>query len=250
MVKKERVSPKDVVLAHAHVIETATRAVILSDDCDIEDITKKGRGRLMVAALVDIPPGERDLWFRSQAFSGFVIGAQPELKPRLDEGKIDFNCVVSVDAADLLAVNPTHVIDDPAKRRDLAIRWAAHSTRHGPAVAAQAARDLAILLTARGDPDKIKALKDQIREAAASGNPEEASKGVQFDPDAAAIIPLLKQLAIVNWTLEGPIVDNISTALEQRQGPDAVTDEVIAALEALGAKADEVLAALRRARAG
>lgn len=245
-VTRRRDYPKDIVLAHSGFDDlalghasventtTARRAVVVSDDCDIQDAIKTGRGRLRIAGLVALPPAgteEREHWLASEAFDRFPLRPQDELEPSFEGGVIEFQRTVAVMAKDLLDLKPVLTIEDEQDRQNLRIRWTAHAARHGPAVTAQSALDLIKLLIIDGDEERARELRD-------AHNPI-------LDADDMEMIRRLKGVAALTWTLEGGNVDAIAAALERGDAPDTSLDTTADLLERLGAACAEAVAAVR-----
>lgn len=229
---KERVYPKDAVLAHANVDRNANRAVIISDDCDVEDARRINRGRLRLAALVALPANqdERAKALATQAFDRYPLQPQEDLTPPFAGGTIELQRVFSVAAAEVLALKPVLVIADEQRRQELQIRWAAHATRHGPAVAAQSAQDLVKLLIADGDVEAV----------------PDPRQGLVFDAADHEMIERLKIVSVLNWALEGGNVDSISDALEEGDAPDVHLERTAQLLDRLATASADAAASVRQ----
>ena len=241
----QRPYPRDLVMAHSDyeglalghgdVLRTATRAVVMSDDCDLAEAEEKMRGRLKLAGLVPLPadPNVRTEWLTAEPFDRFALPPQHELEPPFEGGMIEFQRTFGAMAKDLLTLKPVLTFADEQQRQNLRIRWNAHVTRHGPAVAAQAALDLIKLRIADGDEERAKALRKE--------------HDLQLDPEDAAMIEQMKRVAALNWVLEGGTVDAIADALTRGDQPEAIFEHVAALLDRLGEGAQEAAGAVRAA---
>jgi len=128
-----------------------THAIVLSDDCDIEEAFGRGgappRGRLLFAAVTELPESVIGRLGREEPFDRFPL---PKEDPWAG-GAVELRRLFMVDVR---AVNP-----DPGARavsldRELATRlavtWSAYATRRGPLAAAKNAGKVAQLLVDGG----------------------------------------------------------------------------------------------------
>lgn len=241
-IRGQRSYPKDRVIAHADGEGLAighgngALAVIVSDTCDIAEAVRAKRGRLTLAALAKLPPEgeERDKALATLAFDRYPASPQPEID--FDGGVIEFQQTFSIMTKDLVeAATRVLTIDDDRVRQLVHYRWSAHATRHGPVAAADGALKLAKLLTANGDPERAKTLR--------------LDRAAPIDPVDLSIVEPLKDLLLIPWLLEGPVVDRIGTALEEGRAYRPILNDVLALLNSIGSRAERAIEAIERAAA-
>jgi hypothetical protein len=241
-IRGRRHYPKDRVIAHADAEGLAigngngALAVIVSDTCDIAEAVRAKRGRLTFAALAKLPPEgeERDKALATLAFDRYPVSPQSEID--FNGGVIEFQQSFSIMAKDLVeAATRVLTIDDDQVRQLVHYRWSAHATRHGPVAAADGALKLAKLVTANGDRERATALR--------------LDRAAPIDPLDRAIIEPLKDLLLIPWLLEGPVVDRIGTALEEGRAYRPLLNDVLALLRSIGPRAERAIEAIERAAA-
>ncbi len=241
-VRGRREYPKDRIVVHADAEGLAighgngALAVIMSDACDIDEAVRDKRGRLKFAALAKLPPEgeERDKALATLAFDRYPVPPQPEIG--FDGGVIEFQQSFSIMTKDLVeSAARVLTIDDDEVRQQLHYRWSAHTTRHGPVAAADGALKLARLLSANGDPELARALRLDLT--------------ARLDSLDQAVVEPLKDLLLIPWLLEGPVVDRIGTALEEGRASRPLVDDVLALLRAIGPRAARAIDTIERAAA-
>jgi hypothetical protein len=199
---------KDFLLAHGRTC----RAVLLSDDCEIETclVRKEGRSRLIFAAVTSWPT---DQTAAAKAARMTTFRRHP-LEPAdgFEGGIAELYRLFAVSGQALLNTEERVVALDDEARARLEQRWAAFATRRGPLAAADNATKLAHVLDAKGAADRYELLVGG--DALPSDSAQEAAK---------AVARTLNQ----GWRTEGEIMQKIADAHEARA---AGMDEV-AALE-------------------
>jgi hypothetical protein len=187
---------KDFMLAHGR----SCRAVLLSDDCEIETclVRKDGNSRLVFAAVAPWPddPEQAQRVLERTTFRRHAL--QPA--DGFEGGVVDLVRLFAVSGRALDAGGRVVSLETDA-RAALEQRWAAFATRRGPLAAADNATKLAHLLDADGDAEKLESLH--------KGNslPDEAAQDVAF-----AVQKALTQA----WRTEGEVMQAIADAHEQR----------------------------------
>lgn len=171
------------------------RAIILSDDCEIETwlVRKGGQGRLLVAAVSAWDPGAGERNFRRHPLppDGDFSG-----------GVVELGRLFAVQAR-ALATRQSRVasLGDTA-RGELEQRWAAYATRRGPLAALDNATKLAHLIDASGDAGRLAALID-------NGETVDAAAMAKGKSVATALVKA--------WRIEGEVMAAIANAHEERR---------------------------------
>ena len=209
----------DFLLAHGRTC----RAVLLSDDCEIETclVRKEGRSRLIFAAVT---PWPTDQTAAAKAARMATFRRHP-LEPAdgFEGGIAELYRLFAVSGKALLNTEERVVaLDDDARAR-LEQRWAAFATRRGPLAVADNATKLAHVLDAKGAEDRYELLVGG--DALPNDSAQEAAK---------AVARTLNQ----GWRTEGEIMQKIADVHEAR---GAGADEV-ASLEAELRKLSEMAA--------
>jgi len=201
-------SSNALVLAHGE----SCRAILLSDDCEIETclVRREGRGRLTFAAVTPWPtdPGEA-----TDAEKMTTFRRHPLIPADGFEGGI-------AELFRLFAVTGTAVLGNSGRllglhddaRARLEQRWAAFATRRGPLAAAENATKLAHMLDALGNPGRIEYLVN------GDAMPGESAIGAARD---------VARAMLQGWRVEGEVMQRVAAAHEARK--DA--SEEVAALE-------------------
>jgi hypothetical protein len=215
---------KDFMLAHGR----ACRAVLLSDDCEIETclVRKEGKSRLVFAAVAPWPDDPEQA---RKALERTTFRRHP-LRPAegFEGGVVNLVRLFAVSGR-ALDVSGRVVSLETDARAALEQRWAAFATRRGPLAAADNATKLAHLLDADGDADKLELLH----------------RGDALPGKAAQDVALAVQRALTQgWRTEGEVMQAIAFAHEQRGTGQAEAAALEAELRALAdmavAAADEI----------
>lgn len=187
---------KDFLLAHG----TSCRAVLLSDDCEIETclVRKEGKSRLVFAA---VSPWPVDAEAAAKAASLKTFRRHP-LQPDhgFEGGVVELYRLFAVSGQALLKTDGRVGLGDEA-RAALEQRWAAFATRRGPLVAVDNATKLAHVLDARGDAARFDLLHG------GDALPSDAAQDV-----AKAVARTLNQA----WRTEGEIMQKVADVHETR----------------------------------
>lgn len=205
------------------------RAVLISDDCEIETwlSRKQGAGRLLFAALEPWPPDQREV-DRIAASTSF---RRHPLLPAdgFEGGVVEFFRLFAVSGKSLLdSHGRIHGLTGP-ERALLEQRWAAYATRRGPLAAERNGTKLAYVLEAGDDATKWERLLD----GSATPAPPLVDAGQRL---ATALAQA--------WRVEGEITGKFADAYEEkRNGDDAVPvlQEELRVLSRLAAEAADSL---------
>jgi hypothetical protein len=189
---------KDFLLAHGR----SCRAILLSDDCEIETclIRKGGKSRLAFAA---VSPWPTDAETARSAARGMATFRRHPLEPAdgFEGGIAELYRLFAVNGQALLNTHGRVVaLGDDARAR-LEQRWAAFATRRGPLAAADNATKLAHVLDANGDADRFHLL------VGGEVLPNDLAQDV-----AKAVARTFNQA----WRTEGEIMQKIADAHEKR----------------------------------
>lgn len=199
---------RDFMLAHGR----SCRAVLLSDDCEIETclVRSEGKSRLVFAAVAPWPadPAEAAKTMERTTFRRHPL--QPG--DGFEGGVVDLVRLFAVSGKALLNVGGRVIGLGEEGRAALEQRWAAFATRRGPLAAADNATKLAHILDAKGDAARLDLLHDG--DALPSDAVQEAAK---------AVARTLNQ----GWRTEGEIMQRIADVHEAR----GAGDEEVALLE-------------------
>jgi hypothetical protein len=193
----------DYLLTHGD----SCRAVLVSDDCEVENWTVRhpGRGRLLMAALSEWPEDEAAEIVTLRAFRRHPL--PPDESVEFAGGIAEFQRTFAVDPTALAEDGRILQMEDNA-RASLEQRWAAYATRRGPFAALDNADKIARLLDANGDKQRLLLTKDS-----------------DVDLDAESV-QRGRQVAIVlarTWRIEGEIMNRIADAYEgHRRGNDEI----------------------------
>lgn len=206
---------KDFMLAHGR----SCRAVLLSDDCEIETclVRKEGKSRLMLAAVAPWPADPSEA---AKAMQRTTFRSHP-LQPGngFDGGVVDLVRLFAVSGKSLLSTHGRIISLDDQSRAALEQRWAAFATRRGPLAAVDNATKLAHVLDAKGDPERLDLLH-----------------GGDTVPDAAALHTGKAVARVLNqaWRTEGEIMQKIADVHEARHDGDAEVALLEVELRVLG----------------
>lgn len=237
----DREGRKDGVLAASDYRDFAfghgnsRRAIILTDDCEMESLQGRGRGatrgRVAMAAIRDATDAEARA-VPSLKYGLFGLPAHEGFPPGIVVLEAAFAVHITALANDQGTRTYSRLISlDADGQRELSERWCAHATRHGPLVARREAEKFASLLMANGDGEIASRLEDPQDELVP--NPE-------YQAAAAAIVATAKAV----WRLEGSVLDEIADAWAERQPPDAFRTMVVESLQTVRRAADRGLASL------
>jgi hypothetical protein len=205
------------------------RAVLLSDDCEIETwlVRKGGGGRLLFAALDAWPddPTEAERIAASTSFR------RHPLRPadRFEGGVVEFFRLFAVSGRSLMDSHGRLLSLSDAERAALEQRWAAYATRRGPMAAERNGTKLAYVLEAGDDAARWEQLLKGISTPA--------------EPLVDAGARLATALAQA-WRVEGEIAGKFADAYEDRRnGNDAVPllQEELRVLSRLATEAADAL---------
>lgn len=238
--RRGREPGKDVIASHAEFGDAALgfgsprRAIILTDDCEMESLQgrhERGRprGRVVLAAVRPAPAAEiGDV--RPGNFGLFALPPYEGLG--FDGGIVELQRAFSVYLPSLLGseTRPTRLVAlDAEGQGQLAIRWCAHATRHGPMVAQDGASKLAGIMSASGRGDVLADIKERRRE------PRE-----EHLASAERLSATLSQA----WAIEGRVLDQVSDAWERGDLSDGSRTVVVEQLQLLRDLADATIAGL------
>lgn len=196
------------VLAHGE----KCRAILVSDDCEIETclLRRGGRGRLTFAAVT---PWPKDPTAATDAERMTTFRRHPLIPADGFEGGIaELFRLFAVTGTAILGTSGRILALHDDARAHLEQRWAAFATRRGPLAAAESATKLAHMLDALGNPGRIEYL------VKGDAMPDESAIGA-----ARAVARAIVQ----GWRVEGEVMQRVAAAHEARR--DAV--EEITALE-------------------
>lgn len=238
----EREPGKDVIASHAEFGDAALgfgnprRAIILTDDCEMESLQGRGhggrtRGRIVLAAVRRASADEiKEV--RPGTFGLFAL--PPDEAEDFDGGIVELQRAFSVYLPSLLGdARPPRLVGlDAEAQGQLAVRWCAHATRHGPMVAQDGAHKLAGIMSAAGRVDVLAEIRERRREPEA-----------RHLTSAEYLAATLAQA----WTIEGRVLDQVSDAWERGDPTDGSRAVVVEHLERLRALADSTIEALRDA---
>ena len=189
----------------------ACRAIVLSDDCEIETLLarKGGQGRLLAAAVSAWDPGAGERNFRRHPLppgDGFAGGV------------VELSRLFAVQAR-ALATRQSRVasLEDTA-RGELEQRWAAYTTRRGPLAALDSATKLAHLIDASGDAGRLAALIDH---------------GATLDAAAMVKGKSVATVLVKAWRIEGEVMSAIANAHEERRVATSETTALARELQEL-----------------
>ena len=236
--RRDREPGKDVIASHADFGDAALgfgnprRAIVLTDDCEMESLQGRGggrpRGRIALAAvkrasaaeIADVRPGN---------FGLFAL--PPNETIGFDGGIVELQRAFSVYLPSLLGDNrPARLLAlNPDAQGQLALRWCAHATRHGPMVAADGAGKLAGIMSAAGRDDVLVEIKERRQQ------PDEVHLAA-----ARQVTATLAQA----WAIEGRVLDQVSDAWENDDSTDASRAIVLKQFERLRELANSTIDAL------
>lgn len=231
---REREAGKDRVLVHAddeYVLGFGgrRRGVVVSDECQLEQgrptADRRGRGRVWLVALMPIQSSEHleQLRANGNAFDRFLI--QPDDAVGFPGGYVDFQRVMALGFDDLGKLTREYTLEDAA-REEVRIRWAAHSVRHGPDVAADGVIKLAKLIEANGAPDEIRRLADRDVAPSADYNP---------------LMRSLQRALYAAWSLEGKGLDKAADDFAAVAGPGATLEMIRPLLQVMRDEAQRTI---------
>lgn len=238
--QRDREPGRDVIAGHAEFGDAALgfgnprRAVILTDDCEMESLQGRGdggrpRGRIVLAAVRPATVEEVE-GVRPGNFGLFAL--PPDESVGFDGGIVELQRAFAVYLPSLLGESrPTRLVAlDPEAQGKLAARWCAHATRHGPMVAQDGASKLAGIVSAAGQADLLADIKARRR-----------------DPDAShlALAGHLTATLAQAWAIEGRVLDQVSDAWERGDPSDNARAVVLEQLERLRDLADSTIVRLR-----
>jgi len=191
------VTQKDFLLAHGR----PCRAVLLSDDCEIETclVRKAGKSRLTFAAVMPWPEDEGAA-ARAASMTSFRRHPLPP-GDGFEGGVAELYRLFAVSGQALLDTHGRVARLGDQARADLEQRWAAFATRRGPLAAADNASKLAHVLDAKGDATRLAALHGGV--ALPADAAQEAGKAVARTCAQA-------------WRVEGEIMQRIADVHEAR----------------------------------
>jgi hypothetical protein len=218
---------RDFLFAHGR----QRHAVLLSDDCEIETIMRRGGHRRLVFAAIERLPSakqEMETALSTRSFRRFPL--PPDVG--YPGGIVEFQQLFAV-ATDGVEVteddDPRLTRLDAAARLDLEMRWNAYAARRGPLAHVDHAEKLARLLSADGDDERLARLK----------------KGLDLpDPAHLEQAKLVAEALGAAWNIEGAGLNEVSEAYEEGRNPASVRDCLADALADLAARAQRAAAKL------
>jgi len=217
---------RDYLFAHGQQRE----AVLLSDDCEVETIMRRGgRRRLIFAAIERLPVSETQAKkaLATRAFRRFPL---PPYETFVG-GTVEFQQLFGVgpDAISGNGKDPRLLRLDADMRLHCEMRWNAYATRRGPLTHIDNAEKLARLLTADGDSARLERLKAGEDDADAS----------HLDV-AKAIADALGTA----WEIEGATLNDVAEAYERSDPPEEAMRRTSEQLQQLAARAQRAAALL------
>ena len=247
---EERGNRKDIVAAStdpefAIGHGNSRRAIILTDDCEMESLQGRGHGspsgRILMAAIRDATDEAAKTVPRLK-FSQFSLPAHDEAG--FLAGLVVFENVFAVHISALVNKQPERAYRrmislDHVGQRDLSRKWCAHGTRHGPIVVEAEARKFAKLLEANGDT-AVAALLDSTDEATRIEPADEHQK----------VVVAIVAASTAMWQLEGPVLDRVAADWDDRKTSEDVQRRIVSALRSLRQAADNGLGLLGEDRWG
>jgi hypothetical protein len=229
--------PSDAVFGYG----SRRAAIVLTDDCELATLAGERRdggwgprGRLLLGSIRPATAEE----LAHQKERRLDLGRHPldpDTGSGFEGGIVDFNRVFSVQAKAMAEQRDRYdriVGLDRDGQIQLAMRWAAHATRHGPLVAEASVLKLAQLLSADGDQERLDALR-------AAGEPGE--------DDAAKIATATLATLTAAWWLEGPWLDDVDQAVEDGDRAAPHRQRLVDSMTTIRSAADRTLAALGEA---
>jgi len=219
---------RDTLFAHGQ----QRQAILVSDDCEVETILRRGgRSRLVFAAIDRLPVGrtQADEALETKAFRRF--GLPPE--GGFSGGIVEFQQLFGMAADGVEAQDGT----DPRVARlggemllQFEMRWNAYAVRRGPLTHVDNAEKLARLLSADGDAAKLA----RIKEAADVPKTEEL-----------AVAKAVAEALAAAWEIEGALMNRIADLYEHGGDVTEVREALANALIDLGARGQRAAALLR-----
>jgi hypothetical protein len=222
-------------------------AIVLTDDCELATLAGERsdswgtRGRILLAGL---RKASRDQ-IEAQQQRGLDLSRHP-LPPDetrdFEGGLVDLNRIFSVHSSALVgdkARSHSIVVKlDRDAQGHLAARWGGYALREGPLAGELAARRLSQLLTAAGDPDRLRAL---------------TSAHDWGEPAIEAIVRRIHAVLDGAWFIGGPLLDDIDSVVEAELGEGAadvaatrraVIEDIVQALKEIRDAADSAITGL------
>jgi hypothetical protein len=218
---------RDALLAHG----LQRRAVMLSDDCEVETILRRGgRSRLIFAAIEELPvaPSQAEEVLKTRSFRRFPLPPADGFPGGIVEFQQSF--AVGIDGVKPADEGDPRVARlDSAMRVQLEIRWNAYASRRGPLTHLDNAEKLARLLAAGSDAERLARLK------AGEDVPGAAELNV-----AKAVAEALSTA----WDIEGAVLNTVAEAYEVAGHSSEAVDRLADALKQLGSRAQRAAALL------
>ena len=203
---------EDALLAHG----LPTHAIVLSDECDIEEVFGRGgtpKGRLLFAAVSERETSEINAVAEHEPFDRFALPAGGDWPGGVAELRRVF--MVDVRAIDPEKTPRVTRLGDGLSQ-GLAITWAAYATRRGPLAASKAAEKLAGL----------------------------SSRGGEVSPEIRAAAVSVAQTVAAAWTMEAEGLDEAAIAFEDGADPNPAVERLIESLQELATQASAAATAL------
>jgi hypothetical protein len=211
---------KDFLLAHGR----SCRAILLSDDCEIETclVRREGKSRLLFAA---VSPWPADNATAAKTARMATFRRHP-LEPAngFEGGIVELFRLFAVSGEAILKPDGRVVGLNDEARALLEQRWAAFATRRGPLAAVDNATKLAHVLEANGDADRFDLL------IGGDAVPGDAAQDV-----AKAVARTLNQA----WRTEGEVMQKIAEVHENRSAGEGEVAVLEAEMRKLGELAIE-----------
>lgn len=222
---------RDLVFAHGK----QHSAILLADDCEIETILRRrGRSRLIFAAIEPLPPRHEDAQreLQTRAFRRFPLSPAAEFSGGIVEFQRLF--AMSVDGVEVTdeGVDPRILRLNAETRLALETRWDAYATRRGPLTHLDNAEKFVRLMSANGDRDRLERLHERHED------PEE-----EYAELGRALIAALNTA----WEIEGAVMNNMAEDYERQTGAARSVDEILSAMRRLASRAQRAVALLERA---
>lgn len=235
--------PDDVVLSRGG----QRMAIVLTDDCELATLAGERsdswgtRGRILLGGVRKATPEQIEAQ-QQRPLDLSRHPLPPDESRGFEGGLIDFNRVFSVHTSALVgdkARSYTIVVKlDRDAQGELAARWGGYALREGPLAGELAARKLSQLLSAAGDPDRLRTLMSS------------------YDWGDAPIQDAVRRMQAVldgAWFIGGPLLDDIDSASEVELGGDLeqttvtrgiVVGDIVRALTEIRDAADGAIAGL------
>jgi hypothetical protein len=217
---------RDALFAHGQ----QRHAILISDDCEIETILRRGgRSRVVFAAIERLPLSQSaaEEALETRAFRRFPLPPDGAYSGGIVEFQQLF--AMAVDGVRMEGQDPRLTRLDDEARLQFEMRWNAYSSRRGPLAHIDNAEKLARLLSAAGDTVRFDRL------ATGEEKPDDAHVTI-----AKAVAEALGAA----WIIEGARLNEVAEAYERKDSADATRAALAEAFKELAARSQRVSALL------